>query len=622
MATSTPAHKHTDLSLKEALYNHLVLPPQLPHREDPNLVEIENALIDRVLASARYLRDIHEDSARPSWDAVCRSIQATKGIHFGGRVDRSVLSRELNALGENDFLIVHVQCQNCALYIRRSKDPVHGPSIIFEAFEASARNEEILLAENALQWDFPGCAVAVPVATFFDEGFIDGLSSFIENASRESIKDFSAHTFKAGATIVEYRNTPEPALISSMLMGFLQSNGRRFAPKLLQKKVRDDVCWKNARSPWRRLPYWLVLRVAISRFLSQQLGGEVGRAEYKFFIAHLLADFLLGFQGADTKIERLDYLKKKICRRLVKLEVDKERAQSPITVIQIESLFVRLDPWLHRAVDAASEFIEASWRRQKLNMEKKVPSLPRQASPTDVCLDLHVSGQCLQSILTGWAKPRKREVELSHSVGVDEAAKKHLNSFAQLHFELVDSEKDCEQFCAEPPSTSAREQRKIIGQASQRIYSYLDKAMKVYQNNLQLMSIAILNVMDLWVKIDQDACRLYPLLREYHPVFHPNMLDVLLTRNFDDMVRVQRIQLYLQDRIAGCERSVPDIFGDPVRGSFGQRFYDESPESDQLKRLHEDILYKAEKMRLAKEKEWKAKSRDLDNALLIFVLPR
>lgn len=490
-----------------------------------------------------------------------------------------------------------------------SDSPVLGPSVIIEAFETSARNEDILAAENALQWDFPGCAVAVSMETFFDDGFINNFSSFIENASRESIKDFSAHTFKAGATVVEYRNTPEPALVSSMLMGFLESNGRRFAPTLLQKRIRDDVCWKNAKSPWRRLPYWLVLRVAIARFLSARMGGEVGRAEYKFFVLQVLADFLFSFKGSETSIERMDYLKKKICRRIVKLEIDKDRASSPTTLIRIEYLFIRSEPCLRRAVNAASEFIEASWKRQKLNMEKKIPALPRKASPTDLRLDLHVSGQHLQDIMAGWAKPRKREIGLVN-MSVDEAAKKHLNSFARLHCELVDSEMASEKFCLEPPSSPAREQRKVIGQASQRIHGYLEQATKLYRNNPQLMSTAILNIMDLWVKMDRGACGLYPLLREYHPVFLPNMLDVLLASNFDDMERVQRIQLYLQARIATCEKSAPDIFGDPVRGSFGHRFYEESPESALLKDLHEEIEHQAERMRIAKEKEWKIKSEE------------
>ncbi|KAK7426297.1 hypothetical protein QQZ08_007198 [Neonectria magnoliae] len=610
MALSTAAFQHSDLSVSDALYNHLVLPPRLPHRQDPNVVDIENELLERVLGSARHMRNLPKNEFGPIWDAVGRSIQATKAINFRGHIDCSSLARELNALSETDFIVVHVQYQNCALFIRRSNDSVLGKSVIFEAFEASARNEDILAAENALQWDFPGCAVAVPMSTFLDDGFINNLSKFLESTSRESVHDFSAHTFKAGAMIVEYRNTPEPSLITSMLMGLLEENGRRFAPKRIQKMIRDDVCWKNAKKPWRRLPYWLVLRVAISRYLCHRLGDEIGRAEYKFFVAYLLAAFCHDYQGPSTNIERLDYLKKKICRRVVKLEVDKARSQGPATAARIEFLFRHVSPWLQKSVQDATELVEAAWGLQKLKMGKIIPSLPRQAAPNDLQLDLHVSGARLHNITLGYSKPRRRDLQVSSRPSVDKSVDKHLKPLARLHSKLVDEESDCKGFCLESPSTSSREQRKAIGHTGTRILDYMDHALKVYENNAALMSVAIITVMDLWVKMDEHSCSLYPLLREFHPIFRPEMLDALLTSSLSGMKRVQKIQLYLQDRISACERFAPDIFEDPVPGCFGHRFYEESPESAQLKELHEDIEDRADVLRIQKEKEWREKSEE------------
>jgi hypothetical protein len=50
--------KTPEKDLCEALYNHLVLPPKLPHREDGNLAALEAALLDRIIASAHELRDV------------------------------------------------------------------------------------------------------------------------------------------------------------------------------------------------------------------------------------------------------------------------------------------------------------------------------------------------------------------------------------------------------------------------------------------------------------------------------------------------------------------------------------------------------------------------------------
>ncbi|KAF4980380.1 hypothetical protein FZEAL_3610 [Fusarium zealandicum] len=605
-SAATIANKHEALLLSDALYNHLVLPPQLPHRQDPNLHEIETALIDRLTVSVKHLRDLPDNDYSSIWNLVARGLKVTKNIHATGHVDRAVLERELNGLAESDFLVVYTHSQNCALYIRRSQDLVLGPSVVFEAFETSARNEDILATENALQWDFPGCAVAVSLTTFRENGFISNLTSFLDEASRESLKDFSAAALKAGTTLAEYRNSPEPAIISSMLMALLQEHGRRLAPTLLQKMVRDDVCWKNADKPWKRLPYWLVLRVAISRYLAQQLGGDVGRVEYKFLLAHLLGDFLSHVQHSGIRVDRLDFLKKKICRRLVKLDIDKDRSQKPHVVERIEYLFTRLSPGIQHSVSKATAFIEASWSRQKLRMAKTIPQLPRQASPEDLRFDLKVSGALLYSIWKGYTKPIWRDVDEAQSVSAAEAAKQHLNTFAQSHFGLIDLEttngKFCNEYMDSPHST--------ITLVNLHINKYLDNACRVYEGMPELKSTLILNVMDLWVTMDKAACSLYPLLRQFHPVFRPEMLDILLIPAFSDMVRVQKIQLYLRDRIDTCKGSNTSIFEDPVRGSFGQRVYDQSDMSDQLKALHESIETWATKVRNSKEKEWNTKTKE------------
>ncbi len=134
-------------------------------------------------------------------------------------------------------------------------------------FEASEKNEDVLAATNALQRDFPGNAVTIPFATFIDEGFLANLTSFLEQCSLEVTKSFAGTTRKAGDDMHEYRDTASPTLISSMLMAIIEESGARDlrTPKL-RKRVRGDVCWSTgANKPWRRSPYWLVLRVAVAR---------------------------------------------------------------------------------------------------------------------------------------------------------------------------------------------------------------------------------------------------------------------------------------------------------------------------------------------------------------------
>ncbi len=203
---------------------------------------------------------------------------------------------------------------------------ISGNSVLFEAFEASPLSEDVLASKNALHWDFPGSAVAISISEYEKTSFQDELATFLERASTESIKRFAAHTNKPGSFAFESRDTVDPALITQMLMTLLEVNGSRVFPPLLQKRVRDDVCWsEGGEKPWRRCPFWLVLRVAVHRHLSVTLGGDVGRIQYKFLICLALSRFLgecLGQIGLDLAL----FLKTKLCRRLVKLEVDKERA--------------------------------------------------------------------------------------------------------------------------------------------------------------------------------------------------------------------------------------------------------------------------------------------------------
>ncbi|KAF5720872.1 hypothetical protein FGLOB1_508 [Fusarium globosum] len=581
--------KERSLSLNDALYNHLVLPPQLPQRQDANLDELEKALLNRFLVSVKHMRDLPGNDQSYVWSLIERGLRATQSIHAGGHVDRTALIRELSDFGESAFW---------------SSIAVFGASVIFEAFETSARNEDVLATENALQWDFPGCAVAVPLATFRENGFVSNLANFLDNASRESLTDFSAQALKAGTSMPEFRNTSEPALISSMLMAILQQNGRRLAPTLLQKMVRDDVLWNNAERPWKRLPYWLVLRVVISRYLAQRL-GEIGRVEYKFLLAHLFSEFLTHVQqSGEMRLDRLDFLKKKICRRLVKLEVEKDRFQD--LAQRIEYLFTQLGPGLQNSISKANAFIEASWKHQKLAMTKTIPPLPKQASFEDMKLNLKMSGFALNNIWRGYSKPFKFNTGRQGTTNVAQAAKQHLSSFALEHFQLSDKELTIISFCHEQ---SLLPHTKVIGAAA-LINEYLQQAFRAYNGIPELKSTLILNIMDLWVTMDKAACAMYPLLTEFHPVFRPEMLDILLLSTYDDMKRLQKIQVYLQDRIAACQGSTISIFDDPVRGSFGHRFYDDSDISDEMKDLHESVEAWATHLRDSKEKEWKKKSEE------------
>ncbi|KAK1971591.1 hypothetical protein LY78DRAFT_688890 [Colletotrichum sublineola] len=591
-----------------ALYNHLVLPAKLPHQQDADQQAdvVKKALAKRMAAAAKVMSELpnNEKQSRDAWGLVSQMLLASNELYRGGRVDKASLLRELEQLGPSGCIILHIETQNAGLIIRRSQDPIFSDSVVFEAFEASAKNEDVLAAKSALLWDFPGIAVAVPYTTFAKSDFQLSLANFIEQASLETIKDFAAYAFKAGATVFEYRNTGDPSIITSLLMAILEENGRRIAPQLLRKRVRDDVCWDRAKKPWRRLPYYLVLRVAIQRYLASELGYMQGQMEYKFFIAVVLTTFLEASISHIPGVEQIQFLQKKVCRRLVKLDVDKDHCKDRDALARYNYLFSSLGLKFNGAIDKCTTSVRRVLKQQRASLVKHIPKLPRKAGEQDLRLSLKLSHDHIKNILQKSRIPAKKRYRYLPDEGPAEAAKDHLSKYAQGYHKLIDKEMDLVSSAAE-----------TCEEVSRQIFDYVHAAMPMYDNNPEQKSLMLLTVMELWQKMDSIACDLFPLLREYHPVFYPQMLDVLLLPQFSELARLGSLQALLSSRVARANSNHRNIFEDPSPGCFAERYYNESSDALLLQAIHQEIVDLANSMRDLKEKEWKEKSREYDELI-------
>ncbi|KAI9734261.1 MAG: hypothetical protein M1834_002365 [Cirrosporium novae-zelandiae] len=601
-------------TLLESLFNHIALPPRLPGKHERSIEQIGHALIVRLLNASRFLRDLTNNEFRDQWDCIRRILQTCKTVHSGGRVNKSSLLTEFRTLEHKDLLILHITEQNAGLLIRRHHD-AQGQSVIFEAFEVSPLSESVIASENALQWDFPGCAIAIPFSEFNNASFQDNLATFLEQASTEPIKRFAAHTNKAGSFAFESRDTVDPSLITQMLMTFLEVNGHRIFPPLLRKRVRDDVCWTNgAQNPWRRCSFWLLLRVGIQRHLCTLLGSEVGRVHYKFLICLVLAR-LLEETLTHLNPELLAFLKAKLCRRLVKLEVDKDRA-SQSTRTAYEYLFAALGPLLYKTTQNATEHINTAWISLKKTMRRPILPLPCRADPRDLYLTLPNSGLYLQKVLDEYlyeSRGPRSSVPYQLPVDYDISAPitSHQRAFAQLYFSLSETETDmAKNHLAELDAKVNSEIRCI--KLVKKLETYLDSVAGVYDSNPEQKSIMLLTVMEIWMSIDECAINLFRLIRDYNPGFVPEILDVLQLPHFEDMLRLQKIQNYLKDRNTSCKYSRMTIFSDPTKGCFAEQFFNES---DRLQELYQDIKDVAELAYTRKEQEWQRLSTEYENLI-------
>ncbi|ODM22445.1 hypothetical protein SI65_00033 [Aspergillus cristatus] len=160
-----------------------------------------------------------------AWKAVTKALESYWRVHQKGVINKKALVEALQHVKDDIPVIVHVS--EAGLLIRYERET---SNVIFEAFEASPRAEDVLESTKALRCDFPGTAVSIPLDRFQQQSFIENLASFLEQASAESIKQFAAKARKAGVTLAEIRDTVDPALVTQMLMALLEVLGKRVNP--------------------------------------------------------------------------------------------------------------------------------------------------------------------------------------------------------------------------------------------------------------------------------------------------------------------------------------------------------------------------------------------------------
>jgi len=478
-------------------------------------------------------------------------------------------------------------------------------NVVFEAFEASPSSEAVLAAEGALQWDFPGRAARIPLATFSDPSFTETLATFLEQASTEALDRFAARSRKAGASIPEERDSANPALISQMLLPLLETIGSSVHVPMLRKRVRDDVNLDKAELPWRRLPYWLVLRVAVQRHLCLALGNNKGRAYYKFLICALLSQ-LLRDCAAELAPEMTVLLRSKLCRRLAKLEMERTEAL-PEHQAEYRSLFESTSISFRGAIQAATSQVKATWRHYRAEIVPIFPRLPLRADDTSLRLSLNNSVLYLDGILQ-LAASRKRKggpeeiVELESGAGGDP-----IQQFILQCFKLSKLEMDIRggQTLSKTADQCCRLARRIIDVVSDTGVAF--------DSGPEQASLSILSILGLWIELDESVVAKCPLLFDYHPGFSPELLDVLQLATVEDMERLRTIQGYLRDRCKRCCFGAKTIISDPSGECFAARFMAESAD---LQNLQHQIETESQKARNAAELRWR-KAYDEYDALTV-----
>jgi hypothetical protein len=407
--------------------------------------------------------------------------------------------------------------------------------VVFDAFEASPTAPAVLETSHALQWSFPSRSVAISELEFSKDSFQDGLADFLEQASEVAFDQFAARASKGDKMVVESRDTPSPALITEMLLSFLEATGRAFPVHAVHKRVRDDVVLGSSETPWRRSPYWLILRVAAQRILLTSCSDDLGtsRLYFKFVMCIVFARLLADCQPT-LHPEKTLMLQAKLCRRLAKLQTDMSEAPAALQQLY-EKEFSKTRSFFESTLTKAKAAISTLWDAHKRRVTRSIPLLPSCASNRDLVLKLQNSGRKLQNLLNTSVDPPKRK-SLLGPPSLAEGTVSQVDEFATRCSKLVDcaskamSQLDC--------SFSSPADKCVT--LSGAMMKYMDAVGTYYLDDAILMSQYLLNLFELWVAIDSLATTICPLLQHYHPVFVPEAIDMLCLMTRRDMERLRK----------------------------------------------------------------------------------
>ncbi|KAK1808508.1 hypothetical protein LTR12_017134 [Friedmanniomyces endolithicus] len=181
----------------------------------------------------------------------------------------------------------------------------------FEAFELSPRNNAVYQEAGRLHRSFPGSAVDIDLKVFAETGLVVTIARTLAKMSHQAAPGMQPQARKAGTNMDEDRDTTHPGMISELVMGFLNVTGHPAQVNIISKNTREEVLWRDARSPWRRSPVWMLLRVALQLKFPHDL--------YKEFIVFMMSRVINDSRNQHLSGDLCYAMMAKVARRVVKL---------------------------------------------------------------------------------------------------------------------------------------------------------------------------------------------------------------------------------------------------------------------------------------------------------------
>ena len=482
-----------------------------------------------------------------------------------------------------DVLSYFVRAQNAAVIFRKLLNET-----LAESFEVSPCAKAVMSARGKLVCSYPGPAIAVANEAFEDSLFASELAHFLCQMNEDTL-DAAPTTRKAGSKVVEERDTVHPRYITELLTGILRGVGRPADIQRITKRIGDDVVWNNSRLPWRRSPLWLIIRVAIQTTLKCDVLGY--KTFMLFFMNKLAQEALHQVMSNDV----LQWTVAKLSRRLTKLGDSAPEWLSIAVLETCTSIRALLDAKWKQVQSVGS--VSPLWEPSTLDFS------------ADTRLSMIRSGHYITNALSNIHStfPSSAFEPKSHVRGtLDDFLSVDRNFFQVMYqrepyLTLYEVENEVrlgiDNWVAgilTPDIDGASKKLELLAEG------YSTAALQTYKGNPEDISRMFLTVIELWIGLDKLVARQIPMFVDYSPVLPTSLLDRLLIRLPESLVRLRLASQYIRGRHSVAKKGW-SVFSDRADvNSFAVRYYNKS---SQLRAIASRVVGDANSSRAEKVEE-------------------
>ncbi|KAI0547073.1 hypothetical protein F4679DRAFT_598040 [Xylaria curta] len=557
------------------IFNHLFLPSKLPQQDDYT-VQRESFLlsitIEGLIAWKSCTEPTHHEQADKAISTIRNMQQACSATD--GHLNQNEVSSLLTQIAEDTAIPLYVREQNAGVLISS-----HNHHIFFEVFEVSPTNEATMTTKGRLRRSFPGAGVVLSESDLQQGRFRETIAHTLTDMSRHPVEAMQPKAKKAGNTLYEDRDSNHPGMVSEMLIGFLKSIGQAVESPVIVKNMRDDVLWDNARSPWRRSPSWLIVRVALQLGFSRESTPTEADTVYKEAVLFILSYVLTLATRQSLSSEVLYSMSAKVSRRLLKIGQ---------TVSDKVLLYVR------EAMKNAHTKLSEQW---SVVQKQDAPVIAlADLSRLDFVSDCYVDIPALDDHIK-WMDVRQQEQSLgsfqppltlmTFSTHILPPLPQHFtneskgDAIANLEAFETWVALHCQQWIQGDQRAPCDELRSLIT-------TYHDLAQSYYSKNPEALSVMLLTIFELWIACDIAAVKLCPLLGQYNPGITCDVLQNLLLPFASQMKRLHRVEQYLAARSSSAQFPPTSLYYDlDTFKCFPVKYFDLSKE---MKETYQGII--------------------------------